>query len=102
MTVTGSRAPRCAVMSRSERGGLEDATTLHGAPDAQVLQVLGADLARIVLEHCKIGALAAFDRADLVVEVQRVGGAQRDRAQRVLDRRCARARRARGRSRCGG
>ena len=64
----------------------EDAAAGNGAPDANVLQMLAADLGRVVLEHGKVGVLAAFDRTDLAVEAERIGGAERDRPQRIGDR----------------
>src|SRR5690606_26318599 len=54
----------------------------HGPDDARVLQVLGAQGARVVAQHAEVGPLADLDRADLVVQVQGVGRAQRDGMQR--------------------
>jgi hypothetical protein len=51
-----------------------------------VLQRPRVDGRRVLAEHAEVGALAALDAADLAVEVQRGGRAQRDRVQRGGDR----------------
>src|SRR5687767_14178000 len=85
MTVSG-RGARAMVETRgspaSALPGFEHLSGEHGAPDAHVLQGGRIDLERIVLEHAEVGALAAFDRADLVIELERPCRAERDRVQR--------------------
>src|SRR5215831_19014984 len=61
----------------------EDSAAKHGAPHADVLQLLGRDIERVVLEDCEVGALADVDAAQLLVELQGVGRAQGDGAQRI-------------------
>ena len=50
----------------------EDAAVLHHAPDGQVAQGHRRHGQRVVVEHAEVGALAALDRADLGIELQRV------------------------------
>ena len=57
---------------------------------AHVLQPLRRRSRRIVVEHAEVGELADFDRADAMIELQRVGRAERDRAQAPAPPRCAR------------
>ena len=48
-------------------------------------EVLRRGLQRVGFEHREVGALAGLDRADLAVELERVGSPERDGAQGVSD-----------------
>ena len=78
-TVTGNSARDCK-RPALDAGGREDPAVLDRPPHADIPQSIGADFRRIVLQHGEVGALAAFDGADLAVELEGIGGAQRDRA----------------------
>jgi hypothetical protein len=56
-------------------------STVPQTPD--VLELLRSDLQRIVFEDGEVGALADIDAAQLLVELERVGGPERDRPQSI-------------------
>lgn len=55
------------------------------APHGHVLQPSGSDRERIVIQDGEVRKFAALDATNQVIELQCVGGADRDRSEGLLD-----------------
>ena len=68
------------------RGGASSATPPTTVPQtAHILQPVGRDRQRIVVQHDEVGEFSGLDAADQMIHLQGVGRADRDGGQRLLD-----------------